>query len=675
MKKFVVAIVLATAVLAISAGPAAATEFTVATSSYTHANETPDSVSITSTYATTDNDFTSIRQFVAQATDSTCSSADNPGNIIDMTTTELDALSGFVTTDFEIEPQSYYCVGTYFLINNSVAKMVMQPLYYGKPWIEYADKSIHPHGIDLSLDVHTNGLPSTYHLSYFKQVESAQCSSPDADDLSTAQATDPVTIASDLNSVHTIETSISGLDLEASYCVAYRVTNGAGSNDLYYWGFETPGDIPTVANPSFSALTGRISYTTDITPNSYYGTAWVVAQYFVKSGSQACADFTGSITSTPYYGPGGAGPSGLATANMGTTLYNLTPSTTYCIRINGENLLGASPLSPWSEVTTKTKLPGTVTNIGLTQDTDPAAETGDALLKFTLDDVGAMLETTSQSIAGITLVQTAASNCNDSSFGNGPPVFAEYTIGYGATTPFTYEVPDLILGVNYCFHAQLYSSWNTGYEATASKNFVYGQPPDTGPPSKVTGLAASNVTRTSATLSWNAASDDLGVTQYRVFRNGQQFSGSAATSAQLSLACGVKNSYYVVAGDAVGNWSDPSDAIDVTGAACDVPASPSPSPAKKCFSPVKSVSAKGTVKKRKKYSVKLSGKVSADGQSVVISSKITGGVKLTFKVGDAKVAATRGSITVTNNPSLVTVSFKVKGATKKLKIQLAQTAC
>jgi hypothetical protein len=97
--------------------------------------------------------------------------------------------------------------------------------------------------------------------------------------------------------------------------------------------------------------------------------------------------------------------------------------------------------------------------------------------------------------------------------------------------------------------------------------------------------------------------------------------------------------------------------------------------AKKCFSPVKSVSKKGTLKKKKKYSVKLSGKVAADGQSVVISSKVKGRVKLTFKVDGAKVKATGGAITVTNNPSLVTVSFKVKGKTKTLKIQLAQSAC
>jgi hypothetical protein len=629
---------------------------------------------VNSNYVTEGNDATSVTQFLAQATDSTCTSTETPGNIVDTKLTELVNASGTISNSFAIVPQTYYCVGTYFRINNAAVKMVMQPLYYGIPWIEYADKSATPHTLNLTLDVRPNGLPATYFLSYFKKVESAQCSAPDEDDLDTAEQTDPVTIASDLNGVHTVEASISGLDLESDYCVDYRVSSGAGAEDIYYATFQTPGDVPTVANPSFNTATSRIEYEVDITPNSSYGSAHVVAEYFAKAGAQACSDYTGTVTSA-LYSPSAGGPSGLATANIGTTLYGFAASTTYCIRINGANLIGDSPPSPWSEVTTKTKVPGSASGISLSVDTNPLAAPGDGVLDFTLHDSGAKVDNYNTSVAAVTLAQTAASNCNDSAFGNGPPAYENYTIGYESADAFSVDVHDLVVGANYCFHAQLYSSWGLEYASTVSKNFTFGSPPDLGPPSKVSGLAASNVTKTSATLSWNAGSDDIGVAAYLVFKNGVQLSTTASTSFPLSLTCGVKNSYYVVARDAVYTSSDPSDAIDVTGAACDIAPGPSPSPAKKCFNPVKSVSAKGTIKKRKKYSVKLSGKVSADGQSVVISSVVKGGVKLTFKVGDAKVTATRGSITVSNNPSLVTVSFKVKGATKKLKIQLAQTAC
>jgi hypothetical protein len=97
--------------------------------------------------------------------------------------------------------------------------------------------------------------------------------------------------------------------------------------------------------------------------------------------------------------------------------------------------------------------------------------------------------------------------------------------------------------------------------------------------------------------------------------------------------------------------------------------------AKKCFSPVKSKSASGKLKKKKKYSLKLTGKLAADLQSVVISAKAKGVTKLTFLVDGKKVKPTGKSITVKDNPSLVTVTFKVNGKSKKLKIQLAQSVC
>ena len=46
--------------------------------------------------------------------------------------------------------------------------------------------------------------------------------------------------------------------------------------------------------------------------------------------------------------------------------------------------------------------------------------------------------------------------------------------------------------------------------------------PDTSPPSTPTGLAVSGVTQTAMTLSWNASSDNVGVTGYRLYLNGSQ---------------------------------------------------------------------------------------------------------------------------------------------------------
>ena len=56
---------------------------------------------------------------------------------------------------------------------------------------------------------------------------------------------------------------------------------------------------------------------------------------------------------------------------------------------------------------------------------------------------------------------------------------------------------------------------------------------NTTPPTAPTGLAASGVGQTSLTLSWNAASDNVGVTGYRLFQNGTQVGTSLTTKLPL----------------------------------------------------------------------------------------------------------------------------------------------
>jgi chitodextrinase len=84
-------------------------------------------------------------------------------------------------------------------------------------------------------------------------------------------------------------------------------------------------------------------------------------------------------------------------------------------------------------------------------------------------------------------------------------------------------------------------------------------------PSAPAGLAAGSVTASSASLSWTAASDDTGVTGYKVLRNGAQVGTSASTSyADTGLAASTTYSYTVQAYDAAGNTSAASTALSVT---------------------------------------------------------------------------------------------------------------
>ena len=80
--------------------------------------------------------------------------------------------------------------------------------------------------------------------------------------------------------------------------------------------------------------------------------------------------------------------------------------------------------------------------------------------------------------------------------------------------------------------------------------------PDTTPPSTPAGLAASSVTQTSLVLTWNASSDNVGVTGYDVYRNGTKLGSVTSTSSsQSGLTCGTSYSLGVVAYDAAANRS------------------------------------------------------------------------------------------------------------------------
>ncbi len=95
--------------------------------------------------------------------------------------------------------------------------------------------------------------------------------------------------------------------------------------------------------------------------------------------------------------------------------------------------------------------------------------------------------------------------------------------------------------------------------------------PDTTPPSTPTGLAASNVLQTGLTLTWNASSDNVGVTGYDVYRNGTKMATvSSTTSSQTGLACGTSYSFAVVALDAAGNSSQQAQ-LTVSTSACPPP--------------------------------------------------------------------------------------------------------
>jgi beta-lactamase superfamily II metal-dependent hydrolase len=92
------------------------------------------------------------------------------------------------------------------------------------------------------------------------------------------------------------------------------------------------------------------------------------------------------------------------------------------------------------------------------------------------------------------------------------------------------------------------------------------QGPDVQPPSAPGSLVASAVSSTEIDVSWNASTDNVGVTGYRVYRStdGSTFTSAGSTSstgfADLGLTPGVTYWYRVTAVDAAGNESTASSA-------------------------------------------------------------------------------------------------------------------
>ncbi|WP_290671089.1 endonuclease [Kordia sp.] len=92
-----------------------------------------------------------------------------------------------------------------------------------------------------------------------------------------------------------------------------------------------------------------------------------------------------------------------------------------------------------------------------------------------------------------------------------------------------------------------------------------GTTPDTEAPSVPTNITASYITETSTTLNWTAATDNIGVTVYEVYRNGTLVGSTATTSYNVSgLTVATTYTFTVRAKDAAGNTSAASSGTNVT---------------------------------------------------------------------------------------------------------------
>lgn len=89
---------------------------------------------------------------------------------------------------------------------------------------------------------------------------------------------------------------------------------------------------------------------------------------------------------------------------------------------------------------------------------------------------------------------------------------------------------------------------------------------DTMPPSQPQSLTATALSRTQVQLSWTAAADNVGVTAYDIYRDGSLITSTAPSNGYVdqTVQAGTTYNYSIVARDAAGNSSQPSNTATVT---------------------------------------------------------------------------------------------------------------
>jgi chitodextrinase len=113
------------------------------------------------------------------------------------------------------------------------------------------------------------------------------------------------------------------------------------------------------------------------------------------------------------------------------------------------------------------------------------------------------------------------------------------------------------------FSATTDASLATDFYVDDVNLMVSGSVPDTQTPTVPTGLSAVPISTSAISLTWAAASDNVGVSVYELFRDGALLTskGGATSFTDTGLVAGVTHSYAVAACDAVGNCSIPSQSV------------------------------------------------------------------------------------------------------------------
>jgi chitodextrinase len=152
----------------------------------------------------------------------------------------------------------------------------------------------------------------------------------------------------------------------------------------------------------------------------------------------------------------------------------------------------------------------------------------------------------------------------------GYKLYKDGTLVTSVTTGTTYTYTGLACATPYVLEVKAYDTGGNLSPAATQSVTTADCPPDAEPPSAPPNVRATGSTQTSASVAWDAATDNVRVTRYVAYLDGSVAAdvGAAQTYTYTGLTCGSSHSAAVKAYDANGNGSPLSTALPVTASPC-----------------------------------------------------------------------------------------------------------
>lgn len=269
-----------------------------------------------------------------------------------------------------------------------------------------------------------------------------------------------------------------------------------------------------------------------------------------------------------------SGPATYSTQAVGYEYVTVPAGTFYALRVSYTQSFNGTVSNTGASVSLNcTSALWLVENIGKVKSTETCTDGTDTTRSLISYSIGAnpIVDTVAPSIpSGVAASSVGATQVNltwaVSTDNVGVTRYTVYRNGVQAGTPTATGFMDTGLTAATAYRYTVAACDAAGNcSAQSSAVSVTTAVPDTIAPTVPTGLTGSAASTTQINLTWTAQTDNVGVTGYKVYRNGVQVGTPAGTSfGDTGLSPGIPYSYTVAACDAAGNCSVQSAAATAT---------------------------------------------------------------------------------------------------------------